>query len=55
MFTAFETYIKEHANVTNSDINLMRSMAVERKLGRKEFLLHEGETCRYESHSTGSR
>jgi len=47
MFTAFETYIKEHANVTNSDINLMRSMAVERKLGRKEFLLHEGETCRY--------
>lgn len=47
MFTVFETYIRAHANVTDNDISLMRSMAVERRLQRKEFLLHEGEICRY--------
>jgi CRP-like cAMP-binding protein len=47
MFSVFETYIKEQANVTDDDINLMRSMAVEKKLRRKEFLLHEGEICKY--------
>lgn len=47
MFTAFETYIKEHVEVTDNDINLMRSVAIEKKLRRKEFLLHQGEICRY--------
>ena len=47
MFTIFETYIKEHANVTEDDINLMRSKAIERRLRQKEFLLHQGEVCRY--------
>jgi len=47
MFTAFETYVRENSNVTDSDIDMMRSMAVEKKLRRKEFLLHQGEICRY--------
>ena len=47
MFSDFETYIKEHANVSEADIELMRSMAVERTLRRKEFLLQQGEVCRH--------
>jgi len=47
MFPEFETYIKEQANLSDDDIELMRSMAVEKTLRRKEFLVHQGEVCRY--------
>jgi CRP-like cAMP-binding protein len=47
MFSEFKDYIKEQANLSNDEMELMRSMAVEKTLRRKEFLLHEGEVCRY--------
>jgi CRP-like cAMP-binding protein len=47
MFPEFEAYIKEQASLSDHDIELMRSRAIEKKLRRKEFLLHQGEICRY--------
>lgn len=47
MFSGFETYIKEQADLSGDDIELIRSVAVEKTLRRKEFLVHQGEVCRY--------
>jgi len=47
MFSGFETYIKEQANLNDHEVQLMRSMAVERSLRRREFLLQQGQVCRY--------
>ena len=47
MFSDFKNFIEKHANLAEDDIELMRSMAVEKTLRRKEFLLQQGEVCRY--------
>lgn len=47
MFSDFKDYIKEQANLSDEEIELMRSMAVEKTLRRREFLLHQGDVCRY--------
>ncbi len=47
MFPEFATYIKAQANLSDHDIELIHSKAIEKKLRRKEFLLHQGEVCRY--------
>lgn len=47
MFAEFESYIKEQAKLSDEDLKLIRSMAVERTVSRKQFLLHQGQVCRY--------
>jgi CRP-like cAMP-binding protein len=47
MFAEFETYIRAHANLSDCDIALIRSVAIERTLRKKEALLRAGEVCRY--------
>ena len=47
MFEIFETYITANGNFTPEDMRLMRSLAIVKKIRRKEFLLQEGEVCRY--------
>lgn len=47
MFKEFATYIKEQANLSDHDIELMRSRAVEKTLRRKEFFLQQGEICKH--------
>ena len=49
MFAEFERYIKTQAGLTDADIKLLRDTAVERTLRRKEFLLQQGEICRYKT------
>jgi CRP-like cAMP-binding protein len=49
MFAEFEKYIKQHVSVTDEDIKLFRETAVERTMRRKDFLLQEGEICRYKA------
>jgi CRP-like cAMP-binding protein len=49
MFAEFEKYIREHASVTDEDIKLLRETAIERTMRRKDFLLREGEICRYKT------
>jgi len=47
MFAEFETFIKEHTNLSDGDIELIRSVTIEKVVRRKEILLHAGEVCRY--------
>jgi len=47
MFDIFEEYITAHGNFTAEDLLLLRSRAIIKKIHRKEFLLQEGEICRY--------
>lgn len=47
MFAEFERYIRAQAGLTDEDIKLFRDTAVERTLRRKDFLLQQGEVCRY--------
>ena len=49
MFAEFEKYIRAQAPVTDKDIKLLRETAIEKKLRRKDFLLQEGEICRYKT------
>jgi CRP-like cAMP-binding protein len=49
MFAEFEKYIREQASVTDEDIKQFRETAIERTLRRKDFLLREGEICRYKT------
>lgn len=47
MFENFEKYIVEKASFTEEELLQMRSLAVERKLRKRGFVLQEGEICRH--------
>ena len=47
MFAEFETYIKDAVKLSDDELQLMRSMAIEHTLRKKDILLHAGEICRY--------
>lgn len=47
MFAEFEKHIRTHAAITDADVKLFRETAVEKAVRRKDFLLHQGEVCRY--------
>ena len=47
MFETFETYITANGDFTREDLRLIHSMCTVKKVRRKEFLLQEGEVCRY--------
>ena len=49
MFELFETYITAEASFTKDELNLMRSLSTEKKLRRRQLLLHEGEVCRHKT------
>jgi CRP-like cAMP-binding protein len=47
MFEIFETYITANGDFTPEDLTLMRSLAIVKRVRRKEFLLREDEVCKY--------
>jgi CRP-like cAMP-binding protein len=47
MFVNFEKYIASEVSLTKEELRLIRSMATEKKLRRRQLLLHEGEVCRH--------
>lgn len=50
MKTAFENYLlQQQTGLDEADIHRISSLAVPRKLRRKEFLLREGEVCRHKT------
>lgn len=49
MFAQFEKFIKAQVGLSDEDIELIRDTAIERTLRRKDFLLQEGEICRYKT------
>src|SRR5581483_12435387 len=47
MFEIFEAHIRSQVELTADELKLIRSLAVIRKLRRRQFLLQEGEVCRH--------
>jgi CRP-like cAMP-binding protein len=47
MFEQFEAYITRNGQFSQDDLKLIRSMMVQKKIRRKQFLLQEGEVCRH--------
>ena len=43
----FEIYLRSHADLSDGDLDQIRSLAVSKTLRRNEFLLREGEICRH--------
>lgn len=46
MFDVLITYIQEKVDINADQIELLKSFFTQKKLGRKEFLLKEGEICK---------
>ncbi|KAI9436390.1 cyclic nucleotide-binding-like protein [Russula earlei] len=49
MFEIFEAFIASEASFTPEELMLVRSLATEKKLRRKQLLLREGEVCRHKA------
>jgi CRP-like cAMP-binding protein len=49
MFPVFESYIRSQTTLTQEELQLICSKAVEKKLRRKEVVLQEGDICRYKT------
>lgn len=49
MKTAFENYLRQQTQLTETDILRISGLATGRKLRRNEFLLREGEVCRHKT------
>lgn len=47
MLEHFRTYITAHGNFTEEEIQHISSLAVVKKVRRRQLLLHEGEVCRH--------
>jgi CRP-like cAMP-binding protein len=47
MFQHFEAYINSTASFTQEELKLIYSLSMEKKLRRRQLLMHEGEVCRY--------
>jgi CRP-like cAMP-binding protein len=47
MFENFEKYITDKASITNEELLQIRSLAVEKRVCKREFVLQEGEVCRH--------
>lgn len=49
MFEVFEDYITRHYSFTRDELKHMRTLSTVKKLRRRQFLLQEGEICRYKT------
>ncbi|QHS59662.1 Crp/Fnr family transcriptional regulator [Chitinophaga agri] len=49
MFEKFAAYITSQAPITSDALDMMRSLAVMKKLRRRQLLLNEGEVCLYKT------
>jgi CRP-like cAMP-binding protein len=47
MFEAFEKYLTEKAQLNAEEINAVQAVSLEKKIKKKQYLLHEGGVCHY--------
>ena len=52
MFETFEAYITANGQFTRDELQFMRSLAIIKKLRRRQLLLKEGEICQYKTFIT---
>jgi CRP-like cAMP-binding protein len=49
MFSVFETYITAKGDFTSSELKMMRTLSVTRKIRKRQFILQEGDVCRHKT------
>ena len=47
MFDVFISYITKQIDLTSEEIEMLRTCHIYRKIKKRQFLLHEGEVCKY--------
>jgi CRP-like cAMP-binding protein len=47
MFEVFEKYLREHSDVSDEDLEVIRAASTQRKLRKWQSILHEGEVWRH--------
>jgi CRP-like cAMP-binding protein len=47
MLDFFETYIKAHSTFSNEEIATIKSVAISKRLKKKQYLLRPGDICRF--------
>ena len=47
MVAAFQTYIRQHASLSDAEMEQVCLPAIQKTLQRNELLLHEGQVCRH--------
>ena len=47
MYAEFETYLQDNMQLSDDELRLIHSFAVEKRVRRKQVLLQEGEICRF--------
>ncbi|SDE00614.1 cAMP-binding domain of CRP or a regulatory subunit of cAMP-dependent protein kinases [Mucilaginibacter pineti] len=47
MFEAFEKYLTEKAQLNTEEIKAVQAVSLEKKIKKKQYLLHEGGVCHY--------
>jgi hypothetical protein len=52
VFKIFEKYITEKAILSRDDLDLIRKLCIEKTIKKHQFLLREGEICRYNTFVT---
>lgn len=52
MFEVFRHYLSEKASFTERDLQLIESLAIPKKIRKRQFLLQEGDVCRYHTFIT---
>jgi len=49
MFESFADYLREKAGVTDEELKLLRNVAIEKRLRKRQYLLQEGDVSHYNS------
>ena len=49
MFELLEQKLKEKASLTNDEFNYCKTLFLPKKLRKRQYLLHEGEICKYQA------
>jgi CRP-like cAMP-binding protein len=49
MFDDFENYLSDYGNFLYEELDLIRSASLSKRLGKKDYLLREGQICRHKT------
>jgi len=47
VFDFFESYIRAHSSLSDEEIAIVKSMAIPKQLKKKQYLLRQGDVCRF--------
>jgi CRP-like cAMP-binding protein len=47
MFESFKAYLQENAALTADELQAVHTVSIEKKIRKRQYLLHEGDICHY--------